>query len=86
MSYSYATERKNLFTESGQVMFLQVRDHVRHLLDTAGAFQMAQAWNGITGGYDTWEAMACVDRLVELGEIRELKRACAGQYRTFVGV
>lgn len=86
MSYNYRTQRPVVFTEDGQVMLLQVRDHVGTLLKTAGAFQMANAWTGIKGGYDCWDALACVDRLVELGEIREISEpGCAGQYRTFVG-
>lgn len=85
MSYDYRTERPVVFTEKGQVMFLQVRDHVGHLLKTAGAFQMEHAWAGIKTGYGSWEAMACVDRLVELGELREVSECdCAGQHRTFV--
>lgn len=83
--YNYAEERSFVFTEKGQVTFLQVRDHVAYLLKIAGAFQMERAFNGIKGGYGSWEAMACVDRLVELNEIREITpRDCAGQYRTFV--
>jgi hypothetical protein len=38
----------------------------------------------LTGG-DSWELMACVDRLIELGEISEIERGdCPGQYRVFV--
>lgn len=87
MSYNYGTERKYVFTEDGQVVFLQVRDHVAKLLREAGAFQMEKAFQGIKGGYGSWEAMACVDRLVELGEIREITPpGWAGQYRTFTAV
>lgn len=86
MSYRYETERPFVFTEAGQVMFLQIRDHVAHLLKTAGAFQMEKAFAGIkSGGYSSWSALACVDRLVELGEILEISPPdCAGQYRTFI--
>ena len=84
MSYSYAELKPKLFTDDGQRMFLKIRDRVRRLLDDAGAFQMERAWSGVTG--DTWTMLACVDRLVELGEISELRRDCAGQYRTFVRI
>lgn len=85
MSYDYSTERPFVFTEEGQVMFLQIRDHVARLLETAGAFQMERAFDGVKGSYSSWGALACVDRLVELGEIRELpQRDPAGQHRTFV--
>jgi hypothetical protein len=37
------------------------------------------------GGGDSWTMLACVDRLVELGEIREIVQAdVPGQYRVFV--
>lgn len=86
MAYNYATERNYVFSEEGQKMFLEVRDKVDELLKKAGAFQMCRAWEGISAGaYSTWEAMACVDRLIELGEIREVSGPEAtGQERTFV--
>lgn len=33
---------------------------------------------------DSWFLMACVDRLVELGEIREITKHAPGQCRVFV--
>lgn len=81
--YNYQTERPSLFTESGQVIFLKIRDRVKHLLKTAGAFRMQEAIQGCTGS--SWEMLACVDRLVELKEIREVTDSkAAGQYRVFV--
>lgn len=82
--YNYSEEREKLFTDEGQRNFLLVRDHVHHLLDEAGAFQMMKAFKPLSAT-DTWTSMAYVDRLLELGEIREVTRSsCAGQYRTFV--
>lgn len=44
---------------------------------------MSSAFEGITG--DGWFMMACVDRLVELGEIREVSKPnCLGQCRIFI--
>lgn len=81
--YNYAEERPYIFTEEGQVMFLKIRDTVQQLLRIAGAFQMEKALKETLGS--AWSAMACVDRLVELKEIREISQPnCAGQYRTFV--
>jgi len=84
--YSYATERRHLFTEEGQVMFLKVRDNVHSLLRTAGAFAAAKAWKGVSG--DTWMMLACLDRLVELREIRRVTSpgTVAGQDEIFTGV
>lgn len=74
MSYSYATERAKLFTESGQVMFLAVRDRTKVLLDYAGAARLDKMLDTCGGG-DSWTMLACVDRLVELGEIVEVTPA-----------
>ncbi len=79
--YSYEKQKPSLFTESGQVIFLRVRDTAKRLLKQSGAFTMGHA----LGHGDSWQNMACVDRLVELGEIREIPRGnCADQDRVFV--
>lgn len=79
--YRYEDMREGLFTDAGQRVFLEIRDRVHELLKTAGAFSMAGAFT--TG--DTWMMMASVDRLVELGEIREIAQGdVAGQDRIFV--
>lgn len=84
MSYSYQAERPRLFTEEGQEMLLKVRDNVQRLLKTAGAFMSGHAWRGVGG--DTWLMLACLDRLVERGEIIEVTDSRAwGQARVFRG-
>jgi len=77
MSYLYERDREFLFTEPGQRLFIRFRDKAKALLETSGAFRMQEL-----GAMD-WEEMACVDRMVELGEIVEFKRECWGQYRVF---
>lgn len=87
MSYDYKTQRKELFDDEGQRLFLAVRDQVKYMLDTSGAITMGCAMQlpkGI-GAADSWSLMACVDRMVELKEIREIpQERCAGQNRVFV--
>ncbi len=84
MAYNYQVERTVLFTEQGQITFLRVRDNVHKLLEVAGAVRMQEAYRGVGGG-DSWMLLACVDRLVELGEIVEIsKPGCVGQHRVFV--
>jgi len=83
MSYSYETQRARIFTEDGQRLFLAIRDKTKHLLKQAGASRMQEMISGNSG--DSWDMIACVDRLVELGEIVELQYGkCAGQHRVFV--
>lgn len=83
MPYDYAESRPHVFTESGQVMFLQIRDNAKHLIQEAGAARMQEIISGCAG--DSWAMLACVDRLVELGEIVEVTAGhrVAGQHRIF---
>lgn len=81
--YNYSNEKHKIFTEDGQVLFLKIRDKINFLLKKAGAINMSSAISGNTG--NSWEMMACVDRLVELEEIREITESdVAGQNRIFV--
>ena len=81
--YEYAKYKNSVFTEDGQVRFLAIRDRVRSKLADSGAVRMQEAMRGSTG--DSWEIMACIDRLVELGEIREIEQErVAAQHRVFV--
>lgn len=84
MSYDYQVERNFIFTEEGQRMFLAIRDHVKALLERAGAVRMQEAMQGARSG-NSWSMLACVDRLVELKELREITGLnVAGQHRVFV--
>jgi hypothetical protein len=81
MSYQFATERPRLFTEDGVKMLTKVRDNVLELLATAGAFKAGHAWKGVSG--DSWQMLACLDYLVEQGEIREVGPTGWAQDRVF---
>ena len=81
--YDYQTERPALFTDDGQKLFIQIRDRVKYLLAEAGAVRIQEAISKSTG--INWEMMACLDRMVELGELKELTNGeTPGQYRVFV--
>ena len=83
MAYNYSSEKAELFTDGGQRMFIKIRDQVLRLLGIAGAVRMQEAISNIGG--DSWQMLACVDRMVELGELRELTNSdVVGQYRVFV--
>lgn len=82
MSYNYTDLRPKLFTEDGQVLFLEMRDRAKKIIAHAGAARMDAIMQGSTG--DTWLMLACVDRMVELGELKEVPSpSTAGQYRIF---
>lgn len=80
--YRYEEHREQLFTDEGQRMFLKIRDIANALLDRAGAFRLQEAIRNVTG--DGWLMLACVDRMVELGEIREISDNTVAGYRIFV--
>lgn len=82
--YKYETEKPNLFTEQGQEMFLAIRDKSKKLLEQAGSFTMEKVISGQSGS--VWQMLACVDRLVEIGEIKEVtdKNNVAAQNRVFI--
>ena len=84
MSYDYQKERPGLFTDEGQRMLLSVRDRTQRMLAASGAVRLQEMIKGETG--DSWRMMACADRLVELGELREVEQVgyVPGQYRLFV--
>ena len=82
MAYDYSRERAGIFTEDGQTMFLKIRDKSKELLALAGACTSGKLM--CTSG-DSWQMLACIDRLVELGELREITSgSVAGQNRVFV--
>ena len=84
MKYIYEEEKPFLFTDDGQRMFLKIRDNAKRLLREAGAFTLGSAIQAASSG-SSWQMIACVDRLVELGEIREITGDdVAGQFRVFV--
>lgn len=74
MSYSYAAQKSWLFTDEGQRLFLKVRDRAKVLAKTAGAFRGLAPCDEVSGFGDSWNMLACIDRLVEIGEWRRIPR------------
>ncbi len=87
MSYNYEEERPKLFTEEMQAPMMHLRDHAFRLLEEAGAVSMGKLLDHAGTG-DSWTMMAMVDRLVEMGDIKECERGgyYPGQHRIFVKV
>lgn len=83
--YDYAKQRAVVFTDDGQRMFLKIRDKTLSILKTSGAITLEKAMSGAQGG-DSWDMIACVDRMVELGELVEIANPVfkAGQHRIFM--
>lgn len=83
MSYRYEDHRAVVFSEDGQVQFLEIRDKARALIEQSGAVMSGKLM--VSG--DTWHSLACIDRLVELKELIEIPNtwSSAGQHRLFIG-
>lgn len=84
--YNYEIMKIELFKEENQKLFLAIRDQVSQTLLKSGAITMGAAISlpsGI-GSADSFTMMACVDRLVELGELQEVATTGSGQKRIFI--
>lgn len=67
--YHYTEHRDRVFTDEGQRMFLAIRDTAKRLVNQAGAVTCSKL---MVGSGDSWLMLACIDRLVELGELRRV--------------
>lgn len=82
--YHYETEKKWIFTDTGQRAFLKVRDNAFALIDKAGAFMALKPFRDIDINIQTFAMMAILDRMMELGDIHEVTPSdTMGQYRVF---
>ena len=82
MSYDYKTQRAYVFTEEGQLKLLSMRDLARKHIELSGAVCYEALTAAVTGS--SWDALACVDRLVEIGDLRRLANGGATQEDVFV--
>ena len=82
MSYDYKEQRPIVFTEAGLTMLLKIRDNAQRLTDLAGAVREEKLWVGLSG--DSWDMRACVDYLVERGELKLVFCSCARQHNVYV--
>ncbi len=81
--YKYDEIKPKIFKEENQEEFLAVRDRVHKLLENVGAVKLENVFSTLhVSDTDMW--LAYMDRLVELGEIQEIKRDCMAQHKVFV--
>ena len=81
--YNYQQVKPLLFSDEGQRLFLKCRDRVKDLLKASGAVRMEEAIKTLSG--TSWTMLACLDRMVELGEIREIReREVLGPYNDVI--
>jgi hypothetical protein len=83
MSYRYEDQRPYVLTDGGQRVLLTMRDKAERCIKLGGAVRSLELMS-VGGGGDTWQLMACVDRLVELNYLQEITDdKVAGQHRVF---
>lgn len=82
--YNYNEIKPRLFTDEGQRSFIQIRDKTQELMKKSGAVRINEVMMGSC--IETWTVLAAFDRMVEIGDIRELTThgEVAGQHRVFV--
>lgn len=81
--YNYYDYKQRLMTEKGQELLFAALRGIRKACETAGACRAFSGLVDVDYG-DTFTAMAILDRLIELKEIREVTVGVAGQDRVFV--
>jgi len=83
MSYNYVTQKPRLLTPEGQKMLFEIRERAASLIEKSGAVMLDKAVSGL--GVDSWDQLACMDYLVELGELKEIpQNEVMAQHRIFV--
>jgi hypothetical protein len=70
--YNYNEQKEKLLTTSGFNAFIQVKANAEKLLKEAGAFKLHNVIQGVSGAGSSWTLLACVDKLVENKEIKEI--------------
>lgn len=86
MTYDYAKERPELFTEDGQRVLLAVRDAAFDLISTAGAVRAAEVMDVAVkrlGAASSWTMLAALDRLVEIKDLVQVYDGGWAQHRVF---
>jgi hypothetical protein len=83
--YRYEDEKPKLLTDEGQRLFLKFRDDAIDVLGIAGAFRFDAISKRSHYVMDDWLRLACVDRMIELGELRDVTPpGTVGQHRIFI--
>lgn len=79
--YKYEDMKSKILTEDGLDVYIKTSNLAKDLLNTSGSFMMSK----VMKSGDSWLIMACVDMMVERGEITEVTSSnTAGQHRVFV--
>lgn len=84
MAYNYNNYTTWLSSIEGSKAFLRVRDWCNQALHNCGAFTEGKAMSAAGSTPDSFHAIACIDHLVQLGEIEQIPgQTCASQNRVY---
>lgn len=86
MSYCYQTEKHYTLTDKGQRDVIAVLEYINKTISKHGAVRLLEIMENVKfHTMSSWERVACVDRVIEIGKIYEvtLGMDVAGQYRIF---
>jgi hypothetical protein len=80
MPYSYETEKTKILTMEGQKLLQRIRAKAQTCLETAGCARMQEIIRDNVG--DSWLMCACVDFMVEMGELEEIEQRRPVRYQS----
>jgi hypothetical protein len=86
MNYNYNEQKPYVLSDDGSADVIRIKNFIDEAIADYGAVRMQEIMDRCKfATCDTWEMMACVDRLVELKQISEVTRniSVAGQHRIF---
>ncbi len=69
--YDYEAEKQDLLTPAGVKQLMKVRDKARFILTIKSRASMVELIEGMLGS--SWTNMACIDLLLEIEELREIR-------------
>ena len=73
--YDYELEKPKIFTDDGIKILLRIRDGIHKHFETSCAIYLLDAINNFSASYGgNWFHLACVDFLLEIGDIVEITR------------
>jgi len=68
--YNYEFHKKELYSDLGMQMLLDVNDKAIKLIEVSGCVKVSKVLDGITG--DSFTMLACIDQLIKMKRVREV--------------
>jgi hypothetical protein len=72
VSYEYRFMKPAVLTKEGQRAFRAIRNRAHDLIEVSGAATLNKIMEGASDVGSTWLLRACVDRMIEIEELRQV--------------